>query len=107
MRPQTPLAGEVAKMFCELTGNERVTFCNTGSEAVMAAMRVARTVSGRDKIVLFAGDYPGQVDEVLTKAIRRDTQPHTVPAAPGIPRKNIENMIVLEYGAPDSLRYIE
>ena len=29
--PQTPLAGEVAKMFCEMTGNERMTFCNTGS----------------------------------------------------------------------------
>ena len=38
--PQTPLAGEVAKLVCELTGNERATFCNTGSEAVMAAMRV-------------------------------------------------------------------
>ena len=105
--PQTPLAGETAQMICELTGNERVTFCNTGSEAVMAAMRVARTVTGRDKIVLFAGDYHGQFDEVLIKGIRRDNHPHTVPAAPGIPRKNIENMIVLEYGAPDSLRYIE
>src|SRR6202046_1825511 len=36
--PQSPLAGEVAAQICELTGNERVTFCNTGSEAVMAAI---------------------------------------------------------------------
>ena len=35
--PQTPLAGEVARMFCEMTGNERMAFCNTGSEAVLAA----------------------------------------------------------------------
>src|SRR5208282_6680179 len=42
--PQTPLAGEVAKMLCDMTGNERMTFCNTGSEAVTAALRVARTV---------------------------------------------------------------
>src|SRR6266404_1027781 len=57
--PQTPLAGEVAEMFCEMTGNERMTFCNTGSEAVIAAMRVARTVTGRSKVVLFAGAYHG------------------------------------------------
>ena len=37
--PQTPLAGEVARMFCDMTGNDRMTFCNTGSEAVMAALR--------------------------------------------------------------------
>ena len=38
--PQSRLAGDVAKMICELTGMERVTFCNTGSEAVMAALRL-------------------------------------------------------------------
>ena len=65
--PQTPLAGEVAKLFCDLTGNERMTFCNTGSEAVMAAMRIARTVTGRNRIVYFAGDYHGQFDEVLAR----------------------------------------
>jgi len=36
--PQSPF-GKVAKAICELTGTERVTFCNTGSEAVLAAMR--------------------------------------------------------------------
>ncbi len=33
--PMTPLAGQTAKLLCELTGMERATFCNTGSEAVM------------------------------------------------------------------------
>ena len=51
--PQSPIAGEVARMICELTGMERATFCNTGSEAVMASFRVARTVTGREKIVYF------------------------------------------------------
>jgi acyl transferase domain-containing protein len=54
--PQTPLAGRAADLLTELTGNERVTFCNTGSEAVMAAMRIARTVTGRDRVVFFAGE---------------------------------------------------
>ncbi len=62
--PQAELAGKVATMFCEMTGNERMTFCNTGSEAVMAAIRIARTVTGRQKVVIFNGDYHGQFDEV-------------------------------------------
>ena len=69
--PQAELAGEVAALFAEMTGNERMTFCNTGSEAVMAAMRVARTVTGRDKIVIFNGDYHGQFDEVLVAGRQR------------------------------------
>jgi amino acid adenylation domain-containing protein len=101
--PQTPLAGEVAKLICELTGNERVTFCNTGSEAVMAAIRVARTVTGRDKIVYFAGDYHGTFDEVLV----RNTPRGTAPLAPGIPAGNVGNVIVLDYGADASLEYLQ
>ena len=65
--PQTPLAGEVARLFCEMTGMERVSFCDTGSEAVMAAIRVARTVTGRDNIVMFSGAYHGIFDEVLVR----------------------------------------
>ncbi len=100
--PQSPLAGEVAAQICELTGNDRVTFCNTGSEAVMAAIRVARTVTGRDRIVYFAGDYHGTFDEVLV----RNTPRGTVPLAPGIPLANTGNVVVLEYGADASLDYI-
>jgi amino acid adenylation domain-containing protein len=100
--PQSPLAGEVAELICELTGNERVTFCNTGSEAVMAAIRVARTVTGRDRIIYFTGDYHGTFDEVLV----RNTPRGTVPLAPGIPIGNTKNVVVLEYGADASLEYI-
>lgn len=100
--PQSPLAGEVAGLICELTGNERVTFCNTGSEAVMAAIRVARTVTGRDRIVYFSGDYHGTFDEVLVRSTPRGT----VPLAPGIPIANTGNVVVLEYGADASLEYI-
>ena len=71
-----------------MTGNERMTFCNTGSEAVMAAMRVARTVTGREKVVIFNGDYHGQFDEVLVKGVGRTAAtPPVVPIAPGIPHR--------------------
>jgi amino acid adenylation domain-containing protein len=105
--PQADLAGKVADLFCEMTGNERMTFCNTGSEAVMAAMRIARTVTGRQKIVIFNGDYHGQFDEVLVKGVQRPgAAPRSVPVAPGIPGSAVENMIVLEYGSDQTLQWI-
>ncbi|SEG52627.1 amino acid adenylation domain-containing protein [Bryocella elongata] len=100
--PQSALAGEVAKLICDLTGNERVTFCNTGSEAVMAAIRVARTVTGRDRVVYFSGDYHGTFDEVLI----RKTPRGSAPIAPGIPFDNVKNITVLDYGTPEALEYI-
>jgi amino acid adenylation domain-containing protein len=100
--PQSSLAGEVADLICELTGMERAAFCNTGSEAVMAALRVARTVTARDKIVYFTGDYHGTFDEVLLRAT-----PHgAAPIAPGIMAGSANNAVVLEYGADASLEYI-
>jgi amino acid adenylation domain-containing protein len=104
--PQTPLAGEVAKMFCDMTGNERMTFCNTGSEAVMAALRVARTVTGRKKVALFANAYHGMFDEVLVKGFKRGGVPHSSPVAPGIPQEKVDNILVLDYGTPEALELI-
>jgi glutamate-1-semialdehyde aminotransferase/acyl carrier protein len=105
--PQAELAGEVAALFTEMTGNERMTFCNTGSEAVMAAMRVARAVTGRDKVVTFNGDYHGQFDEVLVRSVRRPGgPPRSVPIAAGILPSAVENMVLLDYGASDSLDWI-
>jgi amino acid adenylation domain-containing protein len=102
--PQTPLAGEVAELFCELTGNERVTFCNTGSEAVMASLRVARTVTGRTRVVMFEGSYHGQFDEVLVQSARSSHR--SLPVALGIPDEAVANIVVLPYGAPESLTWV-
>jgi len=84
--PQSSMAGEVASLICELTGMERAAFCNTGSEAVMAAMRVARTVTARDKIVYFTGDYHGTFDEVLLRATPHGAAP-SLPNHGGRPRQ--------------------
>ena len=105
--PQAELAGEVAALFAELTGNERMTFCNTGSEAVMAAFRVARAVTGRDKVVMFNGAYHGQFDEVLVRSARRaGGPPRSAPIAAGILQSAVDNIIVLDYGVPESLDWI-
>ena len=104
--PQTALAGEVAKLVCELTGHERAAFCNTGSEAVLAAIRMARTVTGKVKLATFAGHYHGIFDEVLVKGTGTGPERRSVPIAPGIPPNKVEDVIVLEYGNMASLDVI-
>lgn len=102
--PQHILAGEVAELICKLTKNERAAFCNTGSEAVLGAMRIARTVSSRPLIVSFTGSYHGVVDEALVRATKSGK---TFPAAPGILSENVQQVIVLEYGSGEALRIIQ
>lgn len=104
--PMSHLAGEVASLVCELTGNDRATFCNTGSEAVQGAVRLARTVTGRQLVVMFAGSYHGGFDEVLVRANNADGFLHTAPVAPGIPQESVENVLVLDYGSPEALQVI-
>lgn len=101
--PSTPLAGETAKLFCEITGNERAAFCCTGSEAVLGCVRIARTVTKRDLLVVFSGSYHGIVDEVI---VRGGKNGRAYAAAPGIMPSSVGNVIVLEYGNFDSLKVI-
>ncbi len=101
--PQHPLAGIVAKQVCDLTGFDRAALCNTGSEAVMGCVRVARTVTGRDTLVIFTGSYHGIFDEVLVRGTKKLK---SVPAAPGILRNTSEHVLVLDYGTPESLQII-
>ena len=104
--PQTPLAGEVSALLCDMVGMQRAAFCSTGSEAVTAAIRVARTVSGRDTIVMFTGAYHGIFDEVLVRATLSGDG-RAIPIAPGIPAAMTENVLVLEYGTAETMRRIK
>ena len=101
--PQSKLAGEVASLIAELTGVERVTFCNTGSEAVMVALRVARKATRKRKIVLFSGAYHGTSDAVMADT---DENGLTYPTAPGNPPSMVKDVIVLDYGTDASLNAI-
>src|SRR5690606_10920481 len=101
--PQHPLAGEVCELLCELTQNDRSALCNTGSEAVLGAMRIARTVTGRSLIVAFSRSYHGIIDEVLVRGSRMKK---TFPAAPGIMPGSVQNMRILDYGTEESLQII-
>lgn len=98
--PQHELAGEVAEMICKVTNFDRVAFCNTGSEAVLGALRIARTVTGKNLAAMFVGAYHGIFNEVINRGKKDHT---SVPAAPGITRESVKNMLVFDYGTQESL----
>jgi hypothetical protein len=60
--------GEAAALIAKLTGNERSVFCNTGTEAVMTALRLARHATGRSLVAMFAGSYHGHFDGTLARS---------------------------------------
>ena len=105
--PQSPIAGDVAQLLSTFSRKDRVTFCNTGSEAVMAALRLARTVTNKPKFVFFNKDYHGNFDQVLLRSTRIGQNRRTSPAAPGVPREYAEAAIVLDYGTAEAMQTIQ
>lgn len=95
---------EACKLFCEITGHERTLFTQSGTEAVMFAVRIARAATGRKKIVLFDGAYHGLSDAV---AVTKDLGGNSFPMAPGILQEFADQVIVLDYGDMAALEVIE
>jgi len=102
--PQHELSGEVSNLVSEITGHQRVALCNTGSEAVMGAIRMARTITGRSLIISFSGSYHGIFDEVIVRGMPNGK---SYPAAAGIMSGAVQNILVLDYGTPESLEIIK
>ena len=102
--PQANLVTETANLIRELTGVERVTFCNSGTEAVMTALRLARTVTKRKKIALFSGSYHGHFDGVLALAAPGSTK--AIPMSLGVTENAVQELLVLEYDNPQSLEIL-
>lgn len=100
------LAEEMVRRFAPI---EQVRFCNSGTEATMDALRLARAHMGRDKIVKIEGSYHGHHDAVLmsTKPALEDAgpleHPNTVPASKGIPANVKNNTIIVPYNDPEAL----
>jgi iturin family lipopeptide synthetase A len=99
-------AGRVARKFCELTGHQRVAFFNSGSEAVMNAIRVARTYRKRTLVVQFSGAYHGNSDPILGVSVQKEGRSGAMPMSPGMPESYFADHIVLDYDNPDSLHEI-
>ena len=105
--PRSAVMHEVASLFCELTHKERVAFTNSGTEAVMTALRLARAATKRDKIVIFEGAYNGHSDGTLAKRVKDQNGVwRSEPVSPGIPKNVASDCIVVEYGSDESLEII-
>ncbi|MEE2602932.1 MULTISPECIES: glutamate-1-semialdehyde 2,1-aminomutase [unclassified Alcanivorax] len=92
-----PTATEVAMAdkVCELVPSmDMVRMVNSGTEATMSAIRLARGYTGRDKIVKFEGCYHGHVDSLLVKA---GSGAMGIPGSPGVPAAVTGDTLVLDY----------
>ncbi|MEA3252611.1 MAG: glutamate-1-semialdehyde 2,1-aminomutase [Pseudomonadota bacterium] len=101
----TPTAIEttMADLICEIIPSiEMVRMVNSGTEATMSAVRLARGYTGRDKIVKFEGNYHGHTDSLLVKA-GSGALTHGEPSSPGIPVSLAEHTITLPYNDIDAL----
>jgi glutamate-1-semialdehyde 2,1-aminomutase len=106
----TELEIEVAKLVSGLVPcGEMVTFANSGTEATMEAVRIARAVTGKDKILKFEGHYHGHHDYVLfsvdspSPVSGLESSPHKLPYFPGIPDEISNTVIVAPWNNPTAL----
>jgi len=104
---RSPWAGEAAQLMCELTGHDRVAFSNTGTEAVMTALRLARAATGRDLIVVFNNSYHGHSDGTLARIAKIEGELKTAPMVAGVPASVVEKVLVLDYCTEEALKVIE
>jgi len=99
----TDLETELAEIISESEGAaEKIRFVNSGTEATMSAIRVARGVTGRDKIVKFNGCYHGHSDSLLVSA-GSGAMTTGVPNSPGVPASLASDTIVLEYNDAEAV----
>lgn len=99
-----PYEVEMAELIVEIVPSvEKVRMCNSGTEATMSAIRLARGYTGRDKIIKFAGCYHGHVDSLLVKA-GSGALTLGYPDSAGIPAGFASETIVLDYNDAEELQ---
>ena len=99
----TAIEVEMAQLVCEMTGVEMVRMVNSGTEAVMSALRLARGATGRSKIIKFAGCYHGHSDSMLVKA-GSGALTGGAPDSAGVPKEMAEDTLTADYNDLGSVR---
>ena len=99
-----PLEVEMAELICEwVPSMEKVRMVNSGTEATMSCVRLARAFTGRDKIIKFDGCYHGHVDSLLVKS-GSGALTHGQPSSAGVPRAFSDLTISLPFNDVELVR---
>jgi glutamate-1-semialdehyde 2,1-aminomutase len=100
----TTLETQLAEVVLALMpGLEQVRFVNSGTEATMSALRLARAYSGRNKIVKFSGCYHGHADMLLVQA-GSGVATLGLPDSPGVPENATASTLTAEYNDLDNIK---
>lgn len=101
----TTLENKLARLVIDrVPSMEMLRMVNSGTEATMSAIRVARGYTGRDKILKFEGNYHGHGDSLLIKA-GSGVATLGLPDSPGVPESVASNTITVPYNDIESVRY--
>jgi glutamate-1-semialdehyde 2,1-aminomutase len=96
---EVALAEEVRR---RMPAAEMVRVTSSGTEATMTALRLARAVTGRERVLKFAGAYHGHVDGLLAEA-GSGLATQSIPSSPGVPAAATASTIVVPWNDPDAL----
>ena len=94
---------KLAKIVCDaFPGMDKVRFVNSGTEAVLSAVRLARAFTGKDKIIKFSGCYHGHQDSLLVAA-GSGLATLSMPGSKGVPEGAVKNTLIANYNDLDSV----
>ena len=94
----------LAKIVCDaFPGMDKVRFVNSGTEAVLSALRLARAFTGKDKIIKFSGCYHGHSDALLVAA-GSGLVTLSMPGSKGVPEGAVKNTLIAEYNNLESVK---
>jgi len=95
---------KLAKIVCDaFPGMDKVRFVNSGTEAVLSALRLARAYTGKDKIIKFSGCYHGHSDALLVAA-GSGLATLSLPGSKGVPEGAVKNTLIANFNDLDSVR---
>ena len=102
----TELETELAHLVCQAVPSmDQVRMVNSGTEATMSAIRLARGYTGRDTLIKFEGCYHGHADSLLVKA-GSGALTLGIPTSPGVPKDAARHTLTLEYNNSDEVRQV-
>lgn len=88
---------ELAKIICDaFPSMDKVRFVNSGTEAVLSALRLARAFTNKNKIIKFSGCYHGHTDALLVAA-GSGLATLSLPGSSGVPKEAVQNTLIAEY----------